>query len=101
VPLVRDPNSGELVKLCPHCHQVSRTLATQCPQCGRFYDQEDRSVIDELPFIDPDMLPGVRYSLIAEALAGLANIAIVVVLGPLVLLRHGLRRVVRALRARP
>jgi hypothetical protein len=100
VPLVRDPDTGQLVKLCPHCRQVSRTLATQCPQCGRFYDGEDRSVIDELPLIDPEMLPWGGTSFTAEALAALANMVIVVVLLPLVLLRHGLRRVVRALRSR-
>ena len=97
MPLVRDPDTGDLVKLCPHCQQVSRTLATRCPQCGDFYDQEDRSVIDELPLIDPGTLPW-WPSLTGLALAALANMVIVVVLGPLVLLRHGLRKVVRALR---
>ena len=98
MPLVRDPDTGDLVKLCPHCHQVSRTLATQCPQCGRFYDQEDRSVVDELPLVDPDMFPR-GPSLTGYALAGLANMVIVVVVGPFVLLRHGLRLVVRKVRA--
>ena len=97
MPLVRDPDTGDLVKLCPYCRQVSRTLATQCPQCGRFYDGEEPSVVDELPLIDPDMLPR-GPSLTGYVLAGLANMVIVVVLGPFVLLRHVLRKVVRARR---
>jgi hypothetical protein len=100
VALVRDPTTGELVHVCPHCGGASRTLATRCPLCGRLFDEEDSSFIDELPFVEFDSLwsnssAGTMFGL---AVAGVCNAVILVVLGPVVLLRRGVRRALRARR---
>jgi hypothetical protein len=102
VALRRDPSTGALVRVCPHCHGASRTLATRCPLCGRLFDEEDSSFIDELPFVEFDSLlgnssAGAMFGLVAAALC---NAVILVVLGPFVLLRRGVRRALRARRGR-
>jgi len=101
VSLVRDPDTGDLVRVCPHCGGASRTLATRCPLCGRLFDEEDSSFIDELPFVEFDWWMGsAGGSLFGLLASALCNIVIFVVIGPLVLLRRGVRRALRARRAR-
>jgi hypothetical protein len=100
VALRRDPSTGALVRVCPHCDGASRTLATRCPLCGRLFDEQDSSFIDELPFVEFDTLwsnssAGAMFGLVAAALC---NALILVVLGPFVLARRGVRRALRARR---
>ena len=97
--LVRDPETGALVRVCPHCGAGNPALGTLCLACGQRIDAVgeagEASFVDELPLIDPDGLPGGAAGLAGVVLAGIANAVIVVVATPAVLLRRAVRAAMR------
>jgi hypothetical protein len=95
----RDPRTGALLKVCPHCGTASQTLGSRCPACDRPYftgdESGEESWIDAAPFIDAeDVFPGGGW-LAGWMLVGIVNVVIAVVWTPFFLLRRGVRLLFR------
>lgn len=95
--LTRDPGTGLWRKVCPRCGQSAATLGNECPFCGRDYSGDEPSVFDALPLID---IIDVGGGVPAMVVATVVNALIVLTVGPLVLLAAGMKRLMRAVRAR-
>lgn len=86
--LRRDPSSGELLRECPKCGDLRRTLGSRCPSCDRLYTDE-RGLIDLFPIIDVSAV-GLRAGPLV-LLIPLVNAVIIVVTAPFVLAWAGIR----------
>ena len=91
--LVRDPDTGLFLKVCPHCGEASPSLGSRCPSCDQLYEP-GRGVVDDLPLIDLDDWSGAGGpgAGLIVVVVGLINGAIVLLLGPPLALYRLLRR---------
>jgi|GEM_PF-4074501 len=75
---------------------VVRTLGSRCSSCGRDLSDEPSPFIDDLPLVEWDALWGVP--IVARAvLFTIANVVVIVLFSPVLIVRNG----VRWLRRRP